>query len=70
MLLLFAGFAAAEEPTPDAFEQYCGSCHALPDVVAIEPPQQMYDWVQMFGASSAEIKAIKAWVEYLREENK
>ena len=52
----------------NAFHEYCGRCHALPDVRATEPPESMYNYVRAFGATDSDIDEIREYVEYVRSD--
>lgn len=54
---------------PAAFHEYCGRCHALPDVRGVdEVPEVMFQYARLFGASELEVEAIRQYVRNIRNE--
>lgn len=66
--LIVSAVQSKEEVSANAFHEYCGRCHALPDVRAMEPPEGMYKYARVFGASKEEVAEIRAYIRSIRDE--
>ena len=68
LMVLAAGPTITHDVSANAFHEYCGRCHALPDVRAIEPPESMYNYARSFGATANDVAEIRAYVRSIRDE--
>ena len=68
LAMLYSFSTTNAEPSANAFHEYCGQCHALPDVRAHEPPEVMYNYARAFGATDTDVAEIRAYVRSIRDE--